>query len=129
MPTETVPTRYRGTFEVCAGAPFPPAEVEVSWTGARRGAEAWLSEPAVKLLDAPDGLVVELMPNARVGGASLDPDAPWVELADLTFHCTRRQFRFPKLHEQALVGLVQLKATGEASIDGSPWKPTAPARP
>jgi hypothetical protein len=125
---ETTAARYQGHYEICAQAPFQPAMVDISWTAARRGEEGWIVEAVAKLVEAPDGLVVTVEPNVKVGGASLEANAPWVDLADLTLRCTRQRFRFPRYYEQSLLGLVQLKATGEASVDGAPWQPaTTPA--
>ncbi|MCU0697208.1 MAG: hypothetical protein MUC96_11830 [Myxococcaceae bacterium] len=115
--------RFETTLELCSAAPFPPARLGVSWASVQRGSEAWLRDVRVDLLDAPEGLVVELAPTITLGGASLEPGAPWVDVAELTVSCSRRRFRFPRLFEQSLEGLVQLRASGTFSVDGSPWAP------
>jgi hypothetical protein len=126
---DALPTRFRRRFELCEGAPFRAATVEVAWTGARRAPEAWLLDVAAAVIEAPEGLVISVDPSPKLAGASLEANAAWIDVADLTFRCTRRRFQFPRQHDQSLMGLVQLKATGEASVNGTPWSPTEPTSP
>ncbi len=86
-------------------------------------------DAASPLIDAPDGLVVSVDPSLKLAGPSLEANAAWIDVTGLTFRCTRRRFQFPRQYDQSLMGLVQLKATGEASVNGAPWKLTEPASP
>ncbi|MDX2012930.1 MAG: hypothetical protein SFW67_22235 [Myxococcaceae bacterium] len=122
-PADADSARSEVTVETCRGAPFLPASLKVSWERTTRDPDGWIRDVQVELLDAPEGLIVELAPTVTVGGANLEPNAPWVDVADVAVSCTRRQFRFPRQYDQSLKGLVQLKASGEFSVDGSPWTP------
>jgi hypothetical protein len=127
VPVDGTDLRFEATLDTCAGPPFRPARVRVSWTAVTREAQSWIRGVDVVLLEAPDGLVVELHRAVDVGGAALEAGAPWIDVANLTLTCTRRQFRFPRQVEQTLKGLVQLKATGAWSADGSAWAQAAKA--
>ncbi len=122
LPPDAVPANdWEAKVTLCGAPPLEPAKVHVAWRTVSRENERWVTGVRAELEVSSPSLVVEVNSPAKVGGASLQPDAPWVDVVSLEVKCRRRELRFPQLHEQDTVALVQLKATGEFSVDGQPY--------
>lgn len=121
------PATFVASTIVCDAPPFSPAIVEVRWTAQAFGAEHFLSAIGLSVTSPGENLAVSAA-AVSVGGASLEANAPWVDLADVTISCTRKAFRFPRTYEQSLKSLIQVRADGSATVNGTPV-PTLPGRP
>lgn len=120
---------WESLVPVCEAMPFRPAFVRFTWSSVKADRDGWVSSVAATLVTPGDALVVNLVTDVDVGGASLEAGAPWVDVANVQVNCERRAFRFPKKYEQQLSSLVQLKADGFVSYGGRGWGNATPVTP
>lgn len=119
---EAVPANaWEAKVAVCGVQPLESAMVHLAWRTVSRENARWVTDVRAELVEPATALMVEVRSPAQVGGASLEVNAPWVDVVGLEVKCRRRELRFPQLHEQDTVTLVQLKANGEFSVDGLPY--------
>ncbi|MGV3621147.1 MAG: hypothetical protein ACO1OB_10040 [Archangium sp.] len=118
--------QWEALVPVCDAMPFRPAFVRFRWATVKDEGGVWISSVTAAVETPGDALVVTLVPDVTVGGASLEAGAPWVDVADVQVKCERKAFRFPKSYEQSLSSLVQLKADGFVSFGGRGWGNATP---
>lgn len=118
--------KWESLVPVCDAMPFRPAFVRLSWSTVKAEGSGWIDAVSAVLVTPGDALVVNVVSDVEVGGASLEAGAPWVDVASVQVKCERETFRFPKKYEQKLSSLVQLKADGFVSFGGRGWGNATP---
>lgn len=112
-------TSYSSTLSVCGAPPFAPARLEARWRVAHHGQDVHVVDGWLELIERSPQLVVEARVSPDRAGESLTPGAPWLDVVNVDFKCTRDAFRFPQRIKHRLVDLATLHASGR---DATPLK-------
>lgn len=113
--------RWSSVQPVCDAPPFGPAMVRVAWTTAGESGDAWVTKLELELVTASDALVVDVVPDVAVGGASLLAGSAWLDVADVQVKCERSAFRFPKRYSQRVSSMLQVRGDGRISNGGQAY--------
>jgi hypothetical protein len=109
---------HEASFEVCEvdDAPFDPVGLRIVWHSfAGDDGGVYIVDYAVSVTEPSKGAVVGVKPvepGSNIGGLSLEPGAPWVDVALVSVTCNREVLVFPKKYKQSLIDQLQIVADG-----------------
>ena len=93
-----------------------PATVKITWHGFNVGKDQYVSDYQVELLEIGEHLQISLDTDAAtLVGAGLEPDAPWMGVAEVHLQCKRQIRGLVGSIDYQDIAYLQLRADGKIS--------------